>query len=196
MALIISSGPTVEPVSLAEAKAHCRVDVSDDDTLLGNLIKAARTHVETVCRPRRALVNETWLWVADAWPASDTIELGVAPLSSVTSVKYTNDAGVEATLAATNYLVDTYSEPGRLRLKSTASWPSVTLRELNGLIVTFVAGYGAAASNVPEPFRQAMLLLIGHWYENREAQIVSGAVPKALEFAVDALLAPWRMDVG
>lgn len=194
MALILSSGPAVEPVSLAEAKAHCRVDISDDDTLIGNYIRAARQYVEEICTPRRALISQTWLWVADEWPADDTIELGVAPLASVTSVKYTDEDGVEATLAAANYLVDTYSTPGRLRLKSSASWPNVTLRELNGLIVTFVAGYGASSTYVPETFRQAMLLLIGNWYENREVQVVSGAVPKILEFALNALLAPYRME--
>lgn len=194
--LVLATGPTVEPVSVAEAKAHCRVDTTDDDTLLGNLIKGARQYVESICQPRRALISQTWKLVLDRWPVSNTLELGVAPLASVSSVKYTDEDGVETTFSSSNYLVDTYSEPGRLRLKADASWPSVTLQALNGLVVTFTAGYGASSSYVPETFRQAILLLVGNWYENREAQAVSGAVPKALAFAVDALVAPYRMEAG
>lgn len=195
MGLILTAGPAVEPVSLTEAKAHCRVDIADDDTLIGNLIKAARLYVESVCRPRRALISQSWKLFLDAWPAGDMLELAVAPLVSVTSLIYTDQNGVATTWSATNYQVDALSEPGRLRLKSGESWPSVTLRELNGLEITFAAGYGAASTAVPEGFRQAILLLVGNWYENRETQVMAG-VPKSLAFAVDALLAPWRMEVG
>lgn len=195
MALICVTGPAVEPVSLDEAKDHLRVDISDDDTLIAGLVTAAREWIERVCRPQLALITQTWRYVADDWPAGDTLALRPWPLQSVSSVSYTSEAGVTATFAASNYVVDTYSAPGRLRLKSTASWPSGTLQELNGLQVTFTAGFGAGGSDVPAQIRQALLMLVAHWYENRETQVITGAVPASVDFAVRALLAPWRREL-
>ena len=195
MALICVTGPVVEPVSLDEAKDHLRVDLADDDGLIGGLITAAREYVERICRPRLALVTQTWQWVADDWPASDTLELRPWPLRSVTAIKYTSQAGVTATFASSNYVVDTASAPGRLRLKTTASWPGDPLRELNGLTVEFTAGFGDSGRDVPQQLRQAILMLVGHWYENREPQVMTGAMPASVEFAVNALIGHWRREV-
>lgn len=195
MALVLITAPTVEPVSLAEAKAHLRVDIADDDALITALITAARSHIEQIARPKLAMITQTWEYIADEWPTEDTLELRPYPLQSVTSIKYTDVDAVEATYSSSYYLVDTYSTPGRLRLKSTASWPTTKLRELNGVVVRFVAGYGAAAGAVPVQLRQAILLLVGHWYENREPVLTTGMMASSLPFAVDALLRNWRAEV-
>lgn len=194
MALILVTGPTAEPVTLAEAKLHLRVDIDDDDDLIEALVAAAREYVERLCRPQVALISQTWKLVLDATPG-DTVTLRPYPLQSVSSIKTTSDAGVEATYSSSGYQVDTVSEPGRVRLKSGYSWPSTTLQALNGFEVSFVAGFGDDPSDVPQQIRQAVLLLIGHWYENREVQIVTGAMPMSLAFTVQALLAPWRREV-
>jgi uncharacterized phiE125 gp8 family phage protein len=195
MALVLITAPTVEPVSVAEAKAHLRVDIDDDDTLIGGLITAAKSHLEGIARPKLAMINQTWDYIADVWPAGDTVELRPYPLQSVTSIKYTTSAGVETTFAAASYQVDTYSQPGRLRLKTSVAWPSVVLREMNGLAIRFVAGYGAAGSAVPIQLRQAILLLVGHWYENREPVMTTGMMAAPLPMTVDALFRNWRREV-
>lgn len=195
MALILIDAPTVEPVTVAEAKLHLRVDIATDDTLIGLLITAARQTLELMARPQLAMITQTWKYIADQWPSGDTVELRPWPLQSVASIKYTDDDGVTTTWASTNYLVDTYSEPGRVRLKSDASWPSTTLQELNGLAIQFVAGFGASGSAVPAPLRQAMLILVGHWYENRELALTTGAMASEIPFTVRALMAPWRREV-
>jgi uncharacterized phiE125 gp8 family phage protein len=194
MALILVTAPTVEPVSLVEAKAHLRVDIDDDDTLIAGLVTAAREYVERICRPQLALITQTWRLVLDDYPGN-TIELRPYPLQSVTSIKTVDEAAAEATISSADYVVDTSSSPGRVRLKSSASWPSTDLQELNGFQVTFVAGFGDLGASVPQAIRQAMLLLLGHWYENREPQITTGAVPASLAFTVQALLGPWRREV-
>lgn len=193
MALKLATAPASEPVSLSEAKLHCRVDVSADDALITALITAAREEIERASR--HALITQTWDYYLDEWPDGDELELPVAPLQSVTSVQYTDDAAVTATLSSGAYVVDTASRPGRLKLKSGQSWPTVTLAALNGVVVRFVAGFGSSGSNVDQSLRQAMLLLIGHWYENREAIVSSGAVPKQVPFAVEALCRSYRMRV-
>jgi len=191
MALKIVTEPAAEPVTTAEAKSHLRVDISTDDTLIGSLITAARQMTEQITR--RTLITQTWELTEDDWPGGDTIVIPLPPLQSISSIKYTDDDGVEATFGTANYVVDTMSEPGRVRLTSGASWPSDTLQELNGVTIRFVAGYGTAGSAVPQAMRQAMLMLLGHWYENREAVLLSGAIPKEIPFAVDALLWPYRI---
>ena len=185
MALKLITGPVVEPVSLEEAKLHLRVDLSDDDYLIDSLLRTAREYAEDVSG--RAFCSQTWELVADAWPG-DRFVLPRPPLVSVTSIKYTDEDGTEATFSSSYYTVDTDSEPGKVVLKSTASWPSVTLVDINGIRVRYVCGYGATAGDVPQRYRHAILLLAGHWYENREAIATSGAMPKEIPAGVTALL--------
>jgi uncharacterized phiE125 gp8 family phage protein len=191
MALTLVTGPAGEPVSLGEAKGHLRVDISEDDALIGGLITAARMHVEQ--HLKRALMTQTWELVLDCFPSSGGIRLPLPPLASVVSVKYTDVDGVEGTFAASNYLVDTDREPGLVRLKRSSAWPAVELQEVGGVRVRYVAGYGNAGAT-PRPIRQAILLLVGSLYENREDTLVAqGVTVMALPFGVKALLMPYRI---
>lgn len=191
MTLVLITAPTVEPVTLAEAKLHSRIDVTDDDALVTAQIVAARMYCEQWTR--LALVTQTWEAVLNDWPLGREYVLPLAPLASVVSVKYTNDAGVEATMAATDYLVDTARKPGRMVLRTAASWPSVTLQEASGIKIRFTAGYGATAAAVPQPLRQGMLLLIGTWYENREAMAFVVGMPTEIPHTVQALWRPYQV---
>lgn len=191
MALTVVTAPAAEPLTMTETKLHLRVDIADDDTLISALITAAREYAEQVTR--RALITQTLRYSLDGWPDGDRIALPMPPLQSVNSIVYTDDESTEATLSTDDYLVDSEGIMGQVVLKSTASWPSTTLRDVNGVQITYVAGYGDAGSDVPQPILQAMLLMIGHWYENREAILTTGAMPKALPLAVEALLWPYRV---
>lgn len=186
MALKVITPPAEEPVTIDEARAQCRVDGDDEDTLIDGYITTARIWVEGFAN--RALISRTLEWVLDAFPCSGTIELPLPPLGSVTSLKYTDAAGVESTFSADNYLVDADGVPGRLALRTGYTWPAVTLQAIAGVRVRFVAGYGAAA-DVPRHFRQAILLLVGHYYENREeVQAGSGIAITQIPMGVRSLL--------
>lgn len=182
----VITGPAVEPVTLTEAKLHLRVDHSTDDTLITSLIVAARQYVEDVTW--RALVTQTLEVTLDDWPDGEMLVLPRPPLASVTSVKYVDSDGTETTWAAGNYQVVTQGTPGRLVLAYGVSWPSVTLRAANGITVRYVAGYGLAAA-VPDLLKTAIKLMVGHWYENREATVVAaGTVATELPLAVQSIL--------
>lgn len=186
MALKLVTPPTEEPVTLAEAKAHLRVDGADEDSLIGCLITASRQWCEGY--QNRAYVTQTWDLVLDEWPSEppvDRIRIPLPPLQSVASVKYTDADGVQATMPASDYLVDVASQPGRLVLAYGKSWPTETLRPAAAIEIRFTAGYGAAAA-VPETVRQAIKLLVGHLYEHREAASVDEI--REAPFAVKALL--------
>lgn len=161
----VVTAPTEEPLSLDQVKNHLRVDVGEDDVWLMGAIRAARERAEAVTG--RALVTRTVEVTRDNWPAGPVWILPQPPLQSVTSIKYTTAAGVEATFDAGNYLVDTRSTPGRVVLKTAASWPSAVLREVNGVVVRYVAGYGLRGA-VPREIVEGMLLAVGEMYENRE----------------------------
>lgn len=184
MRIKLVTGPASEPVSLDEAKAQLRVDGSDDDTFISGLIAAAREHVEQTAR--RALITQTWHLSLDGWPSCDEIELPKPPLQSVTSLIYKDSVGAQTTLPTANYIVDSDSQPGRVVLAYGQSWPSGTLYPANPIQVTYVAGYGAA-SDVPAWAKQAMKLIIGHWYENRE-ETITGTIIKGIPLGAESLM--------
>lgn len=155
-----------------------------EDTLLEALITVAREYCENY--QNRVYITQTWELILDMWPCGDIIEIPKPPLQSVTSIKHKDTAGVESTWAATNYIVDPDSFVGRVALAYGCAWPTTTLYPIAGIRIRFVAGYGITADSVPVRVKQAMLLLIGHLYEYREA-----GVERALQeipFGVKALL--------
>ncbi len=189
MALILITAPAAEPVTLAEAKLHLKVDGADDDALITTLVTAARRFAERFSR--RALVTQTWDLVLDAFPADDGAIFVPRPqLQSVTSITYIDGAGSSQVLAASKYKVDIASQPGRIAPAFGQSWPA-TRAEMTAVTARFVAGYGAA-SDVPESIKQAILLLLAHWYENREA-VHAGTGAARIPLTVEALLRQHRV---
>lgn len=180
MALKLITAPASEPVTLADAKLHLRVDGTDSDTMITALIKAAREYCEGY--QNRALITQTWELVLDAWPSENYIEVPLPPLQSITSIKYKDAAGVETTWPSENYLVDTDSYVGRIVLADNCSWPSEALHPVGAIRIRFIAGYGDAAK-VPEITKQALLLEVQLRYDDlREYE------SERLEKARDALL--------
>jgi len=190
MKLDLVTAPTVEPLTATEAKAHLRVDYSTDDTLIASLIVAAREYVEQITG--RALLTQTWDLFLDRFSGRE-IDIPCSPLISVTSVKYIDTAGSEQTLSTDDYTVRTYSSHyGEVGLNFDADWPS-TRRIEDAVYIRFVAGYGATSASVPQAIRQAMLMLVGHWYENRESVVIGGRITATeVPMAVTALLQPHR----
>jgi len=184
MGLKQTGAPAVEPISLAEGKLHLRIDTTAEDVLISSLIKAARQYCEGY--QRRAYITQTWeLWL-DRFPDIDIIDVPLPPLQSVSSIKYYDTANGVHTFFDSEYFVDCKSQPGRVSLSYGKCWPTDTLRPANGVCITFVAGYGAAAAAVPVTATYAILLLVAHYYENREAAGSSQIYPAPL--SVDALL--------
>ena len=189
MGLKLITAPAEEPVTLAEARAHCRVPSSDttEDALLQALIIAAREHCESWTH--RRFITQTWDWVMDAFPGW-CVELPHAPLQSITSVSYVDGEGATQTLATSGYQVDVKTDPGRLMPAYGAVWPSTRSDTFNAVTVRFVCGFGLAAA-VPRGIKAAMLLTIGHLWEHRET--VSDFELFEMPMGVEALLSPHRL---
>ena len=179
--------PAVEPVTVSEAKAHLRVDVSDDDAYIATLITAAREWCEQYLD--RTLIDTQWTMRLDSFPYE--IELPRPPIASAgtaTAVTLTYTLGDDstATLSSTQYRVDRNSTPGVVRQLRAGTWPA-NLDDYNAVAVTWWAGYGSSGTSVPAAIRHAMLMLVAHWYENRNTVLV-GSISKPLEYAVESLL--------
>lgn len=164
----VTSQPSVEPLTAAEAKTHLRVDTSDDDTYIATLIVAARKWVEEM--GNLALITQTIAQKFDCFSANaGYIELAKSPVQSISSIAYVDENGDTQTWASANYQVDIVSEPARIMPVYGVSYPSTRV-QLAPVTITYIAGFGAAGSNVPAPIIHAMKLLIADMYEARENQ--------------------------
>lgn len=177
--------PVSEPVTLAEAKAHLRVEHSADDGLLGGMIAAARLVIEQ--QTGRALLPQSWRLWCDAWPAADLLVLPKPPLRSVSAILLYGADDASTVWPSAAYRVESAAQPGQIQLREGQSWPSLS-RMRSGLSVSFVVGYADAAA-VPETLKLAIKQLVAHWYEQRgEATANVAEIP----FGVTALLSPYR----
>lgn len=186
----LSSGPAALTfLTLAEAKAHCRIDHSDDDALITSLVNAVESYLDGYSGILgRALINQTW--VQSLCDFCDPTRLPVGIASSITSITYFDLSNVQQTLATSVYQLLTDDRGSYVSLKPLQLWPQLYDRE-DAVTITWVAGYGAAAANVPAAIRAAALLILGNLYENREAVVLdTTAIP--LPMGAQSLLAPFR----
>lgn len=189
--LSLVTAATSTAVTLAEARRQCGLpeDYAYHDALLSSLIRAATSYVERYTG--RAIMSQTFDYSCQNFPyGDDPLYLPRSPLSSVTSVKYYDANETQQTWSSSNYIVFADREPGMVMLAATATWPVIGLRPMP-VTVRFVAGY-SSASAVPEDLRALLLLLIAHWFENRQGNIIGTSV-SALPHSIDALLTAWRV---
>ena len=204
MPLQLVTPPAEEPVSLAEAKLHLRVDFPNEDALITALIAAARQAAETLTG--RQLVTARWKLVLDSFPGPSrmgvpaglpfslpghAILLPKCPVQSVFAIQYLDMAGAIQTMPSAEYTVDTACEPARITPVFSRIWP-INLPQIGAVWVTFDAGYGAAAS-VPEGLKSWIKLRVGSLYAHREevALLARGKI-EPLPF-IDGLLDPYKV---
>lgn len=186
MSLFRTVAPAVEPVTLSEAKQTLRLEHDSEDGLLAGLIRAAREEIEAACG--LALIDQDWRLTLDRLPRSGRVLLRRHPVREVRSVTvYARDGGASL-VDPGSYRLDGGGRPARLHFPGPLA-PGIAV---NGMEVDFAAGFGEAATDVPDLLRRAMLVLIAHWYEFRASY---GAADQPVSFppGYERLIAPWRM---
>jgi len=173
----------VEPVTLAEAKAHLRLTTADADAQVSRLIVAARKLIER--RTGLALIQQGWSAFSDDWPMSGALHLPVWPVIEIVALKVHGEEEEPQEIDPAHYFTDLVSRPARLVLRPWRVWARPG-RIANGIEVAFAAGFGASAGTVPEALREAILRAVAHWHERRGDDAADEAPP------VGALLQPWR----
>lgn len=178
----VVTAPATEPITLAEAKAHLRDPVSQDDTYIATLITVARQWAEH--EAQRSFASQTLRAVVSEF--GDGVELARGPVSTVVHVRYLDAAGLQQTLTSTAYYLDRSALVPVVRLAYNQAWPTL-YPQAGSIEVQYAAG---TWTEPPRTAFQYMLLLIGSMYENREADAERAAT--RLPFA-DRLLDPYRV---
>lgn len=173
----------------AEAKAHLKVDVSADDTLIDNLITAATESCQIYTN--RYFLHTVLVQYADNW--NGILNLYKSPVDSVAHIKYYDNDDSLQTWASSEYIIDNSLQPARVALAVDKSFPNISNR-INAIEVKYTVGYGTASSDVPEGIRQAVLLTIGNWYQNR-ASVITGKTATELPLSSQYLLDQFKIQV-
>ncbi|KQZ12405.1 hypothetical protein ASD50_11620 [Mesorhizobium sp. Root552] len=184
LAPVRTVAPANMPVSLSEAKAHLRVEHDDQDDLITAQIKAATAWLDGYAGLLgRALITQTWQQEFGRF--ADRLPLPVSPVIAIVSVSYFDAGNVQQVLDPGLYDLFADARGAHVALRPGQSWPA-SFRRTDAVSVTFTAGYGAAA-DVPEPIRQAILLIVQRLFDGADTEIDS-----AIERTVHALIAPYR----
>lgn len=184
MTLFPTAPPAAEAVTLAEAKAHLRVDGADEDALIAQLVTVAREHLER--ETGRVLISRPFRLCLDDWPADGVIRIDCGPVRTVTGVTVYDAEGDPAAVSLADHLLDGEARPARLWLRD----PTPPGRALNGIEIDFIAGFGASGADVPDTLKRAMLTHVAAMFAVRAAGSVA-AEAAAMPAGYERLIAPY-----
>lgn len=185
------TAPTDEPIDSTEVKKHIAIDSSETtfDTQINDYIKAATAYIEVATG--RQICTATYDLIVDRFPAGRVaINIPKGQLQSITHIKYIDGDGVQTTLSSSKYKVSDSREPGIIQPAFNEVWP-VSRREIDAVEIRFVCGYGDSDAT-PEGIKQAALLLVGHYFEHREA-VAFNAAPAVVPLALQSILAAYKI---
>ena len=173
----------------AEAKDFLKVDTTADDTLIDNLIKAATQSCQIFTN--RYFLTTTVTQYSDNW--FEFYRLYKSPVEEIIHVKYYDTNDTLQTLASSNYILDNISQPARIGISVDGTLPNLADR-INAVEVKYSVGYGVTADLVPEGIKQAVLITIGNWYENRQT-VITGRTATELPLSSQYLLEQYKIQV-
>lgn len=179
--------PAIEPITLEEAKLQCQIDadLTEQDSVILGYIKAAREKAEAYCK--RSFIEQTWKLTARSWPVdmqdgmpNDAIILSHGPVLGIVEISYLDGDGTRTYLAADEYLIDEGDEPPRLYPPYNECWPGGRCTP-GAIEIVYRTGYPSAgspvdAANVPQLAKQAIGMLVGHWYNNAREDSIIGTI--------------------
>ena len=178
--------PAAEPLTLAEVKAHLRVDGADEDALLTSLIRTAREHLER--ETGLWLIAQSWRLYLDRWPKDGVIPILKSPVQAIQSVTVYDADGAPVEVSLEDHLLDGQARPARLWLRH----PPGPGQALNGIEIDFAAGFGEAATDVPDTLKRAMTIHVAHMFAFRGV-LSADQQPAGVPDGYERLIAPFRM---
>ena len=190
-ALELLEAPATTPVTLTEVKDQLRVEHTDDDTLINRLISVAVAYTDVQGALGHAMITQKWgQWVNSTPP--QTVKLLLGPLIAVTAVKYYDTDGVLQTDTLSNYEIFGTEFSSTIGPKEGFAWP-VTQDRPDAIRIEYTIGYGSATTDIPETLRHALMMLIGHWYDNRETTMMDelSNVPYGFDALMDMHRRAW-----
>jgi uncharacterized phiE125 gp8 family phage protein len=186
MTYTLITPPSAEPLTLAEVKAHLRLDGAEEDALLQSLVNTAREFLER--ETGLCLIAQTWRLYLDRWPQGGVIRILKSPVQEIKTVTVYGLEGEPVQVSLEDHLLDGAGRPARLWLRHTP----VTGRTVNGIEIDFSAGYGEAGTDLPDTLKRAMLIHIGQMFAFRGA-ISPDQQPPGIPDGYERLISPFRM---
>lgn len=186
MTYIPTTPPLAEALTLADAKAHLRLDTDDEDDLLQGLIRVAREHLERTTG--LCLLKQGWRLVLDSVSEDGVIQIAKGPVQSIETVTVYDAAGEAVPLALDGLLLDGGARPARLMLGVKPG----AMRALNGIEIEFTAGFGESGAEVPDTLKRAMLMHVAQMFAFRGAVAVEDQ-PADVPAGYERLVAPFLM---
>lgn len=178
--------PAAEALTLGEVKAHLRLDGTQEDALLAQLIAIAREHLER--ETGLCLIEQTLRLYLDQWPKDGVIQIARGPVQAIAGVTVYAEDGTASHPSLEDHLLDGQARPARLWLRD----PLPPGRAINGIEIDFTAGFGEAGTDVPDPLKRAMLIHIALMFAHRGV-LSPDQQPGAMPDGYDRLVAPFRM---
>ena len=190
-ALELLEAPATTPVTLTEVKDQLRVEHTDDDTLINRLISVAVAYTDVQGALGHAMITQKWGQWVDSTPPQ-TVKLLLGPLIAVTAVKYYDANGTLQTDTLSNYEIFGTEFSSTIGPKEGFAWP-VTQDRPDAIRIEYTIGYGSATTDIPETLRHALMMLIGHWYDNRETTMMDelSNVPYGFDALMDMHRRAW-----
>ncbi|MGE7371039.1 head-tail connector protein [Neorhizobium sp. NPDC001467] len=185
MTYILTTPPTAEPITLAEAKAHLRLDGDEEDALVASLVATARQHLER--ETGLCLLAQNWRLCLDAWPRDGIVKIARYPLRAIEAVTVYDHAGMPAEVSLNAHLLDGEARPARLWLRD----PPAPGQAMNGIEITFAAGFGEAGTDVPDVLKRALLVHVAHMFAFRGV-VAAQDQPAGIPQGYERLIAAWR----
>jgi len=186
--------PESEPVTVAEARQHLRIDGTDEDSYIEILIKVARQ----LCEQYSGLsfITQSREIKLDRFPCSSIIEIPYGPIQTIDDFTYIDSSGDSQPLTeTTDFIVDIHSSPARVQYVN--SWPS-TLNRFSSVTIAYTSGYANDDHDpIPEVIKHAMLLHIGSLYENRQNDVLGTSVNSLnmnSEYLLDTIKVYWNAN--
>jgi uncharacterized phiE125 gp8 family phage protein len=186
MTYALITPPAAEPLTLAEVKAHLRLDGGDEDPLLTSLIRTAREHLER--ETGLCLITQSWRFYLDDWPGDDIIRIAKSPVQVIQNARVFDADGNAVDVSLEDHLLDAEGRPARFWLKR----PRRPGQPINGIAIDFSAGFGQAGTDVPDGLKRAMLLHIGHMFAFRGV-LSPDQQPAGIPDSYERLTAPFRL---
>ncbi|MGF9562575.1 head-tail connector protein [Neorhizobium sp. JUb45] len=186
MTYILTTPPTAEPITLADVKAHLRLDDGNEDTLISSLITTAREHLER--ETGLCLITQTWRLCLDLWPRDGILKIVRFPVQAIENVTVYDAAGAPVDVSLEDHLLDGQSRPVRLWLRD----PPAPGQVMNGIEITFVAGFGEGGADVPDGLKRAMLLHVAHMFAFRGV-VALESQPAGIPDGYERLIASYRL---
>jgi uncharacterized phiE125 gp8 family phage protein len=189
---VLVTGPAIEPITTAEGRTHLNISGTSKDTYIDTLIVTARRQIERYLN--RALITQSWKVYYDCWKHELLIPFGRLQIADGTPgpaspvVKYYDINGTLQTLTeSTYYWVVNTTDPARIVRKYDATYPELQYGRPDAIEIAFTAGFGSAATAIPDEIKHAIKLLIGNYYEHRSDVVISQSVQKIPSYITDLI---------